>query len=263
MCIVSGNRIVCTSHDEGTVKLYEDLGDKYFHFENVGVIREYKGQRIRPIGVTFSKKVNRIYIADSGNNRIIMTSTQLYAIQSIGSIGQGDEEFLACRFITCNQTNLFVSDFGNCRIQILTLQLSFIDAIKLDFRPEMLAVSESSLCVTGDDVFCFYDLNNKALRSRYECNFVRINYYNSWFYVFDYRVKTFFRFDNHGFLIDEIKANRLFTSPNADPYDGKFDFLKRSLIISCYGNNELIELKMNDDESELSEEEESENENDD
>ena len=250
MCIVDEDKIVCSSQDEATVKLYENLGSDSLLFENVCTMTEFKGQKIRPIGITYNKKRKRIYISDSAFNRIIMTTTQLYGIKSSN---EEKSELGIFRFITCNDSNIFVSDFGNSCIQIMSLDLEFLDVIKLEFRPEMLNVSESTLCVTGDDFFCFYSLKKKALKSRYECNFARINYIEGWFYVFDWRVRTFFQFDDDGFLVDEIKAHKLFNTTTVDPYDGCIGILKKSLIISLYSKNELIELKISSDSSENSE----------
>ena len=246
MCIIAEDRIVCSNEDEGTVRLYEDLGTEFTILENVCTMNEFRGTKISPIGITFNKKKKRIYICDSAQNRIIMTTTQLYGLKTTSYTNEEAHTFGICRFISCNDSNLFVSDFGKFCIQILSLDLDFMDTIKLDFRPEMLDVSESTLCVTGDDVFCFYNLETKTIKSRYECNFARINYISPWFYVFDWRVKTFFKFDNDGFLVDEIKANKLFNTKNVDPYDGRIGFLKKSLIVSCYSKNELIELKISE-----------------
>jgi hypothetical protein len=257
MCIVADDKIVCSSQDEATVKLYENLGLEYLIFENVCTMTEFKGKKIRPIGITFNKKRKRIYISDSAFNRIIMTTTQLYGVKSTS---EEKTELAIFRFITCNDSNIFVSDFGNSCIQILSLDLDFLDSIKLEFRPEMLNVSHSTLCVTGDDFFCFYSLKTKALKSRYECNFARINYIDEFFFVLDWRVKIFFQFDNDGFLVDEIKAYKIFDTKIVDPYDGCLCLFKKSLMISCYSKNEIIELKINEDSSDSSENSESDSE---
>lgn len=69
-----------------------------------------------------------LYVADSGNSRIIKLSRyDLSFISKIGSFGPGDDQFLNIKSIAANNTHLFISDYEKNRIfKRLKSDLSYV-----------------------------------------------------------------------------------------------------------------------------------------
>lgn len=68
----------------------------------------------------------RVFIADSGNNRLVVCDADLANPQSIGKSGAGAEEFAAPTGVAIGPSgNVYVTDTGNKRIQVLDGQGRF------------------------------------------------------------------------------------------------------------------------------------------
>jgi hypothetical protein len=74
----------------------------------------------------------RVYIADSGNNRILVFDSLGHFQRTIGKKGQAPGEFFDPLDLALdNQNNILVSDFENSRIQILNSSGSYLQSFKL------------------------------------------------------------------------------------------------------------------------------------
>lgn len=73
-----------------------------------------------------------LYICDSGNNRILKCGLDGKATYSIGSLGNGNGEFINPKIISVNDTKLCVYDYGNKRIQLLTKSGEYLKEYSLD-----------------------------------------------------------------------------------------------------------------------------------
>ena len=66
-----------------------------------------------------------IYISDNDNHCIYLMDNEFNIVKTFGSRGSGMDGLFFPRTICCQNEYLFVSDFGNKRIQILTLDLKY------------------------------------------------------------------------------------------------------------------------------------------
>jgi len=85
----------------------------------------------RPSDVEVDKKRSLIYIADSGNNRIVVFDSQGKFTKSIGSQGQGPGEFdMPTGLFIFEDGHIAAADYNNHRIQIFDQNGVFSKAIK-------------------------------------------------------------------------------------------------------------------------------------
>ena len=77
-----------------------------------------KGILNRPTGITFDTEGNRLFIADTADNKIRVFNTNGDLIDEWGSMGSLDGEFNHPTFIVYRHGELFVADSLNARIQV-------------------------------------------------------------------------------------------------------------------------------------------------
>ena len=81
----------------------------------------------RPFGVGINDTNNKIYIVDTGNNRIQILNMDLTFSSSFGTNGSGDGQFNSSLDIAFDSTgNLYVVDQNNSRIQVFTPEGKFL-----------------------------------------------------------------------------------------------------------------------------------------
>lgn len=101
----------------------------------------------RPHGICANKKGD-VYVADTGNHRIVRLfnpANELQFVTTIGSKGGEEGQFLSPRQVALdNVGNLFVSDSGNHRIQVFDSTNSF----KFAFTGDDFLVSPTGIAVT-------------------------------------------------------------------------------------------------------------------
>jgi DNA-binding beta-propeller fold protein YncE len=96
----------------------------------------------------------RVFIADSGNNRLVVCDADLGNPQSIGKSGAGAEEFSAPTGVAIGPSgNVYVTDAGNKRIQVLDGSGKFKARFKFNgwgnnAEPYLDADADDSLFVT-------------------------------------------------------------------------------------------------------------------
>ena len=99
---------------------------------------------------------------------------------------------------------LYVCDLRNERIQILSLDFDYVDTIKLDYIPRSIKISDSTICIAGEDgTLYFYDFKNKELKNKYKDVSGRIHKVDSNFYVNNDNGKIQ-GFDKDGILITKL-----------------------------------------------------------
>ena len=110
-----------------------------------------------------------IYLTDGDNHCIYLMDNELNIIKTFGSEGDDMDQFDHPCTIICQNDYLFVSDWFNKRIQILTLDLKYLDTIQLDFDPESIAVSKTTIGINGSMVsgIFFYDIKTKKMKKEY------------------------------------------------------------------------------------------------
>jgi hypothetical protein len=115
------------------------------------LIREWGGESpeseaqvfYRPTDVEIGQD-GRVYVADSGNNRIVIFDSLGYFQRTIGKKGQAPGEFFVPMDLALDdRDNIIVSDCENSRIQFLNSSGSYLHGFKLvDERVNSIAVTQ-------------------------------------------------------------------------------------------------------------------------
>jgi nitroimidazol reductase NimA-like FMN-containing flavoprotein (pyridoxamine 5'-phosphate oxidase superfamily) len=247
MCVVKNKGIVTLSYAKKQVALFQDLGKGYCDYEMTGLKKtdEHYGFGrpdfyIHPRGVAYCQINDKFYITDlSDKGRILMTDGHLRSVNK--TYNGSRDKFFGLKSVSCNDTYVYVSVVGTGKVEVYSLDLNRnVDSFELGYRPEIISVSNSTLCVSTSENIYFYDIKTKALNIYHKMNFGTVSYISPFFFV--YKNKKIYCYDEDGNLIHEIDAERLFDQ--YDPYDGHMGFYKDSLIISQNSEQRLIELTL-------------------
>lgn len=93
---------------------------------------------------------SRLYICDSGNDRIVAWAFEDCAAEIIGNIGSGDGEFISPESLAVNSEKICVLDSGNNRIQVLKKDGAFVSSVNLlDYFPRNMKVLDVELDEEG------------------------------------------------------------------------------------------------------------------
>ena len=168
-----------------------------------------------------------------------------YITKTFGSKGDGKDQFQYPSTIIRQNEYLFVSDAGNKRIQILTLDFKYHDTIQLDFHPCSIAVSSTIIGIFKylSGIY-FYDLKTKKMKKEYQNINGRINLIDSHFYVMtcDSPQKLLI-FDEEGDLIDEASVKSI--NEHFRSYDDGFMFLtKDNLFVTSRSGGNVLKFKL-------------------
>ena len=243
MCVVKNKGIVILSSNKKQLALFEDLGEEYCDYEMTGVLKTPDGFRpefiIHPNCVAYSQTNDKFYYTDYGDESIRMIDGHVRRI--LKTVKESRDKFFGLQSISCNDNYVYVSVVGTGKVEVYSLDLNRnVDSFNLGYRPEIITVSNSTLCVSTSEKIYFYDIETKALKSYHEMNFGNVSYISPFFFVYKY--KKIYCYDEDGDLVDEIDAERLFTKTY--PNDGYMGFYRDSLIISQDSEERLIELTL-------------------
>ena len=194
MCVVKNKGIVTVSYDKKQVALFQDLGEGYCDYEMTGVKKpdEYRGNRdhfyISPRSVAYNHKTDKFYITDSSGGKLLMTDGYLRHISK--TIKYSDHKFFGIESVSCNDSYVYVSVVGTGKVEVYSHDLNRnVDAFNLGYRPEIITVSNTTLCVSTSENVYFYDIKTKALKSFHKMNFGAVSYISPFFLYT--RVKRF------------------------------------------------------------------------
>jgi sugar lactone lactonase YvrE len=170
-------------------------------------INKINNMIICPASISFNKK-NELYISDYKENCIHKMDFNLNLIKSFGGTkGKGNNQFYFPDGLSCKEDLLYVCDLRNERIQILSLDFEYVDTIKLDYIPRSIKISDSTICIAGEDgALYFYNLKNKELKNKYKDVSGRIHKVDSNFYVSNDNGKIQC-FDRDGILITKLSMD--------------------------------------------------------
>jgi len=148
---------------------------------------------------------NEIYVSVSPNYCIILFDINLNQLKQFGSRGTGNNQFNYPCGLCCHGDYLFVCDYGNKRIQILTLDFEYVSTIQLDGnRPYRVEISNTTIGVSCDQATLFYDLVSKALKYKHNiAGTYAINYVDSTFCALNVDQNKMFFFDSDGNFLEE------------------------------------------------------------
>ncbi len=94
----------------------------------------------------------RVYVADTGNNRIVILNSRGRILRTIGGFGFEQDQFDAPADIWCGSLiNIYVADYNNRRVQRFDRQMNYISSLSTD--------------ETGDDDIQFAEVASCAVSS--------------------------------------------------------------------------------------------------
>ena len=106
-----------------------------------------------PIGVAVHDE--RVLVCDNGNSRVVILNRDLEFIKEFGHRGSGNSQFINLHGIaTDTQGRVYVSDRGNRRVQVFTIEGGYIQTIGLDTKlrsPTGLCVDKCYLYIVSYD----------------------------------------------------------------------------------------------------------------
>ena len=99
---------------------------------------------------------------------------------------------------------MYICDFSNRRIQILTLDLEYSNTIQLGEYPYTVQISNTTIGVSCRETTIFYDLDSKTLKYKHKiAGTFTINYIHSTFCGLSVERKKIYFFDSDGNFLDE------------------------------------------------------------
>jgi hypothetical protein len=134
-------------------------------------------------GITFNKDNKCLYVTDRLKLCIYMLDSNLNFIKSFGTHGKGNNHFNQPLGLCCKGDMLYICDYGNKRVQILSCNLEHIDSMQLDYWPESIKISDSTICISGHQEINFYDLETRTLKEHFSNVYGRLSRKDSRFYV--------------------------------------------------------------------------------
>ena len=133
------------------------------------------------------------------------------------------------------------------KIQLFTLDLEYHYTIQLDFNPNSIAVSCTTIGVHEyPSGIYFYDLKTKRLKKEYRNIDGRISFIDSHFYVLTYKQhQKLFIFDEEGELIDESSAESISGHIRSeDEWDGFMFLTKDYLFVTSHRGENVLKFKL-------------------
>jgi len=154
---------------------------------------------------------NEIYVSVGGKHCIISFDLNLNQLNQFDSHGAGYNQFNYPRGLCCHGDYVYVCDYWNKRILLLTLDLEYSNSIQLDGCPFDVQTSETTIGVSCARQTVFFDLETRALKFKHNNYATRnINYIDSIFYGSNYQIiseKKFYFFDSDGNFKEEMAMN--------------------------------------------------------
>jgi hypothetical protein len=152
--------------------------------------------------------------------------------------------------LACHKDRLFICDSDNKRIQILTIDLEYINTIPLvDDTPYIIQISETTICVSCFKGTLVYDLETRILKFKYD-SLDNLNYIDSIFYGSNLWEEKFYFFNSDGNLIEEVKFNEKLSKYMTDcPVNwkivrnsGRLCKIKDTLYMTDYDSSILLKF---------------------
>jgi hypothetical protein len=170
----------------------------------------------------------------------LKTDFDLNKIKSCGEKGKNFNQFDLPVGICFRNTYLYICDFNNSRLQILTNNLEYVNSIKVEYNPWTIKASKSILCVESYSPAGLYVYNLKTMSLLYKYNHdqCRLSEIDSFIYEFNLKSHKVYCYDENGKLEKEILLSE--TSNLTDNFDGALIYFNGKLIMTCYGKKKFI-----------------------
>ena len=226
------------------------LPNNYIVSANVGslVIYDEDFKKIKsiqmalPSGIAFNFQ-NDLFVSERKNSLIFKMDFYLDIKREFGSPGFNNDQLQRPCSLVCKDNFLYVCDYGNDRIQVLSYDFEYINTIKLSIRPFSMQIIDNTIGIHGSDGLYFYDLETQSEINSYKKLLGRMSKIGSHFYVFTYSPsKLFFSFDSKGTKISEIQIKR-YNGFISDWCDCSLLAYKDDLLMSSHIASEILRIR--------------------
>ncbi len=237
LCVLN-NKTILVIHD-GSIGIYNEF------FNLIQSIEEIDNVKFNPASVV-SNGENQVYISDWSEHQIIMTDFELSKIRSYCAHGTGVDELSRPWSLSFNSNILYVCDFNNKSLKLFSKDLEFLQAVKLNYSPWQMKVSDKVVCVNAYTLFntYFYSKNDFSLLYIHNHQQCRLSEINSYFYGYNYKSNEIYCYDECGDFIESIGITR--TDENDSHCDdGCIFYFDASLFISLFKNKRFMKFKRN------------------
>ena len=207
----NNNLIVAGWEDDFFMTLYDQ------DFKVIKTTNEINGSLIQPTGLAVNTLTDQLFISNIDEHQIIITDFEFNKLKTFGSRGSNNEQFsFPAGLCFLRNSDLFVCDDGNKRIQVFNKELEFIKTIPLDYHPRRIKVSNTTVFVRGytsGDISVFfktyiYDLTNWTLKSKYDHH----SFYScicdlyQYYYIIPFKSKLIL-YNSDGDTLKEVEVN--------------------------------------------------------
>jgi RHS repeat-associated protein len=124
-----------------------------------------EGDLKKPAGVAVDSKGD-VYVADTGNDRIVEFSATGVFMRANGHEGTGNAEFKEPKSITIDKEGyMFIADAGNDRIEILNSRGEYVTSIKTTVAPGAIALGEGEYRkIKVDALYVTFPSTNEVMK---------------------------------------------------------------------------------------------------
>jgi hypothetical protein len=218
--------------------------------QNMNLIKEIKNINGKHMSyksrIAFNSDEERFYILDSDRNKVLITDLEFNLIKTVGSYGNGNDEFNLPYDFSFKNGFIYVADNQNKRVQMFNSDLVFVNSLTLEYRPMFIKCSNTMACITTETTsyrgVYFYNLENLSLCKKFDHDAGRISEINSRFYEFNFQYNKFYCFDENGDLKEEINLKTI----NKDNFrrrdDGGLVIFNQSIWMNSYGEQKLVKF---------------------
>ena len=183
---------------------------------------------------------NQIYVSSHSKHCIILFDLDLNQLNQFGSYGTENNQLNYPLGLCCKDEKLYICDYNNKRVQILTLDFEYINTLNLNGNPRRIQISNTAIGISCNQGTYFYDLKTETLKNQFDSCTYNINYIDSIFYTSNYLEKKFYFFDTNGNFIEEISINENICRHMANWPSGNIFRFKNNIYISDYDSGKLL-----------------------
>jgi hypothetical protein len=233
---LSNNQIISSNRSSKCITIYD---------HNLNLIRKVSkinGEDFESAGIEINEEEKTLFISDILKHQVLKTDFDLNKIKSCGEKGNNFNQFDLPVGICFRNNYLYICDFNNSRVQILTNNLEYVNSIKVEYNPWTIKASKSKsiLCVESYSPagLYVYNLKNMCLLYKYNHDQCRLSEIDSFIYEFNRKSHKVYCYDKNGKLENEILLSD--ASNLTDNFDGALIYFNGKLIMTCYGKKKFI-----------------------
>lgn len=178
-----------------------------------------------------------------------MTDLRFNLIKSVGSRGNGKNNFCNPQGVFYHDDVLYVADADNKRVKLLNPTLEYLNCFSLNFEPRLIKIIDKIACVRENSAYSsdiyFYDIDSFILKEKYNnTHGSRISNLGLTFYAYDNETNKFYCYDKNGHYLDEIKCVKLKNKITNHYEDGLLIYYNNDLIVSMCGEKNVFKINL-------------------